>query len=57
LVDDSRESKVITKNAEQVITTARAAIAKVQTLIRVNEEKLVAARKRLKELEAAKMLI
>jgi len=28
LVDDSRESEVVTKNAEQVITTARAAIAK-----------------------------
>jgi len=57
LVDDSRESEVITKNAEQVITTVRAAITKVQTLIQVNEEKLVVARKRLKELEAAKMLV
>ena len=28
LVNDSRESEVVTKNAEQVITTARAAIAK-----------------------------
>ena len=28
LVDDSRESEVITKNAEQVITTAQAAITK-----------------------------
>ena len=36
LVDDSRESEVITKNAEQVITTTRAAIAKPQTMIQVN---------------------
>ena len=29
LVDDSRESEVVTKNAEQVTTTAQATIAKV----------------------------
>ena len=28
LVDDSRESEVITKNAEQVITTTQVAIAR-----------------------------
>ena len=33
LVDDSRESEVITKNAEQVIANAQAAIAKAQALI------------------------
>ena len=44
LVDDSRESKVIIKNAEQVITNAQAAIAKAQTLIQVNEQKLAAGR-------------
>ena len=54
LVDDSRESEVITKNAEQVITTARAAIAKTQALIHVNKQKLAAVRKRLEELKAAK---
>jgi len=54
LVDDSRESEVVTKNTEQVITTGRIAIAKTQALIQVNEEKLAVARKRLKELEAAK---
>jgi len=54
LVDNSRESEVATKNAEQVITTARAAIAKAQVLIQVNEQKLAAARKRLEELEATK---
>ena len=37
LVDDSRKSEVVTKNAEQVITTAQAAIAKAQNLIQVNE--------------------
>ena len=37
LVDDSRESEVVTKNAEQVITIARAVITKVQALIQVNE--------------------
>ena len=33
LVDDSRESEVITKNAEQVIANTQAAIAKAQALI------------------------
>ena len=56
-VDDSRESKVVTKNAEQVITTTRAAISKAQALIQVNEQKLATARKRLEELEAAKKLV
>ena len=37
LVDDSRESEVITKNAKQVIENAQAAIAKTQVLIQVNE--------------------
>ena len=54
LVDDSRESEVITKNAEQVIATAQAAIAKAQALIQVNEQKFAAGRKRLEELEATK---
>ena len=54
LVDDSREFEVITKNAEQVITTARVAITKAQALIQVNEQKLAAARERLEKLEAAR---
>jgi len=37
LVDDFRESEVITKNAKQVIENAQAAIAKTQVLIQVNE--------------------
>jgi len=54
LVDDSRKSEVVPKNAEQVITTTQAAIAKVQALIQVNEQKLAAIRKRLEELVTAK---
>jgi len=57
MVDDSREFEVVIKNAEQVITTARAAIAKAQALIQVNEQKLAAFRERLEELEAAKKLV
>jgi len=57
LVDDSKEFEVVTKNAQQVIITARAAIAKAQALIQVNEQKLAAARERLEELEAAKKLV
>ena len=37
LVDDSRESEIVTKNAEQVITTAQVAIVKMQALIQVNK--------------------
>jgi len=33
LIDDSRESMVITKNAEQVIANTQAAITKAQALI------------------------
>jgi len=57
LVDNSRESEVITKNTEQVIATTQAAIAKAQALIQVNEQRLAAIRKRLEELEAAKKRI
>ena len=47
LLDDSRESEVITKNAEQVIANAQAATARAQALIQVNEQKLTAAKKKL----------
>jgi len=40
LVDDSRESEIVTNSAEQVIATARETTAKVQALIQVNEQKL-----------------
>jgi len=51
LVDDSRESEAITKNAKQVIANAQAAIAKAQALIQINEQKLATVKKRLEELE------
>ena len=54
LVDDSTKSKVITKNAKQVIANAQEANAKAQVLIQVNEQKLTAAKKKLKELEVTK---
>ena len=54
LVDNSRESEVITKNAKQVIANAQAVIVKVQALIQVNKLKLTAAKKRLEMLEATK---
>ena len=57
LVDDSREFKVITKNAKQVISNAQVAIAKAQALFQVNEQKLAVARKKLEELKAAKKRI
>ena len=53
---DSRKFEVVTKNAEQVITTTRAAIAKAQALI-VNEQNLAATRERLEELKAAEKLV
>ena len=37
LVDNSRESEIVTNSAEQVIATTRATIAKAQALIQVNE--------------------
>jgi len=52
LVDDSWESKIITKNVKQVIANAQAVIAKAQALIQVNsrayrcEEKAGGARGR-----------
>ena len=37
LVDDSRESEIVTICMEQVISMAQATIAKAQALIQVNE--------------------
>ena len=53
MVDYARESEVITKNAEQVIANAQAAIVKAHALIQVNEQKLATAKKRLEKLEVA----
>ena len=55
LIGDLKESEIVIQSAEQVITTARATIARAQALIETNEQKLVAARKRLEELETAKI--
>jgi len=54
LIGDSKESEIIIQSAEQVIATAQATIARAQALIETNEQKLVAARKRLEELETAR---
>ena len=57
LVDDSKKSEVVIQSAEQVIATAQIAIAGAQALIEANEQKLVVARKKLEELEAAMMQV
>ena len=54
LVDDSKESEIIIQSAKQVIVTAQTAIAMVQALIQVNDQKLVVAKEKLKVLETAK---
>ena len=53
-INDLQRSRIVTKNAESVIASARAAIAKTQVLIRDDELKLTNERKRVEELEAAK---
>ena len=54
LVDDLKRSEIVTKGAEGVITSARAAIAIAQALIHGNELKLANEIKRVEELKAAK---
>ena len=54
LIGDSKKSKIVIQSVEQVITTARITIARAQALIEANDQKLVAARKRLEELENAR---
>jgi len=54
LVGDSKESEVVIQSAEQVIATTRITIAKAQTLIEANEQKLAVGRKRLEELKIAR---
>ena len=55
LIGDSKESEIVIQSEEQVSTTARITIARAQALIEINEQKLAAARKRLEELENARM--
>ena len=54
LTGDSKESEIVIQSAEQVISTGQVTIARAQALIETNEQKLVAARKRLEELETAR---
>ena len=54
LISDSKESEIVVQSAEQVIATARVTIARAQALIETNEQKLVATKKRLEELETAR---
>ena len=55
LLGDFKESEIVIQSAEHVIATARATIARAQAFIEINEQKLAAARKRLEELETAKI--
>ena len=54
MADDHQRSEIITKGAEGVIASARAASAKAQALIHDNKLKVVNEKKRMEELEAAK---
>ena len=54
LIDDLQRSEIITKGAEGVTASARAAIAKAQALIYDNELKLMTEKKRVEEFEATK---
>ena len=45
---------IVTKNAEGVIASARAVIAKMQALIYDNEQKLMNEKKKMEEFKAAK---
>ena len=54
LIGDSKESEIVIQSAEQVITTVRISIARVQALIEANEQKFVVGRKMLEELETAR---
>ena len=54
LIGDSKESEIVIQSAKQVIATARATIARAQALIEINEQNVVAARKRLEGLKTAR---
>ena len=54
LTDDSRESELVMQSTELAITNTRAAIAKAKAVLAINEEKLVALKKRLEEQLAAR---
>jgi len=54
LTNDLQRFEFVTKNVEGVIASARAAIAKAQTLICDNEQKLANEKKKVEKLEATK---
>jgi len=54
LTDYLQQSKCIIKSTEGAVVSARAAITKVQALIRDNEQKLSNEKKRAEELEATR---
>jgi len=54
LIEDSGETELVMQTTELAITNARAAIAKAQAMLAVNEEKLVALKKKLEEQQAAR---
>ena len=57
LAVESKESEMIMQAAKQAILDSRAAIARAEVLIVVNEQKLATSEMRLAELEAAKVQI
>ena len=55
LINNIHQSKIISKIAENVIASARMVVAKAQALIHDNKLKVVNEKKRMEELEAAKI--
>jgi len=54
LADDSMESELVMQSTEHIIINARAAIAKAEAMLTINEKKLATIKKRLEEQQAAK---
>jgi len=54
LTNDSRESELVMQSTELVIINARAAIAKAEAVLTINEKKLATIKKRLEEQQAAR---
>jgi len=54
LTENLKWSEIVTKTAEGVTASARAAIVKAQALIQDNEEKFANEKKKVEELETAK---
>jgi len=54
LTDDSKESELVMQSTEQAIINARAAIAKAEAVLALNEKKLATIKKRIEEQQAAR---